>query len=176
MGFDGIDDYVSIPPLNNNEVSLCAWFHRLGKGKTNADAVFCGWDSDKNPREGFGIKLSSKARNILEFTLVTQDANGKKTKKIVKYKLSKSKVSRWCYVVGTYKMTTGKQRLYVNGKLVKTTGHPAGNTIVPLESYPDMTMGASVHTAGFFKGIIDDVRLYNRPLSNQEVLNIYNNP
>lgn len=171
-GFDGIDDSIAIPVLNSKEISLCAWFQRQGKGKTNAGVVFCGWDSGKKPREGFGIKLSSKARNMLEFTVITRNAKGKKTQRTARYRLSKAVVSRWCHVAGTYEMATGNQRLYVNGKLVKTTRHPAGNAIVPLTKYPDMKIGNS-GTMGYFNGKIDEVCLYNRTLSDEEVQEIY---
>lgn len=52
--------------------------------------------------------------------------------------------------------------------------HPAGNTIVPLTSYTDMRMGHSLVNAGYFNGILDDVRLYKQALSDQEALDLYN--
>lgn len=75
-------------------------------------------------------------------------------------------------MAGTYEMATGNQRLYVNGKLVKTTRHPAGNTIVPLTKYPEMKIGNS-GAMGYFNGKIDEVCLYNRTLSDEEVQEIY---
>ena len=70
-------------------------------------------------------------------------------------------------------MTTGVQRLYINGELVHTATHPAGNTVVPLTFYPDMRIGHSRVNVGYFNGAIDDVRLYNLPLSDQEIHTLY---
>ncbi|MCQ3919022.1 MAG: hypothetical protein DPW20_16910 [Candidatus Brocadia sp.] len=70
--------------------------------------------------------------------------------------------------------TTGEQRLYVGGLLVDTKFHPAGNTIVPSTSYADMRIGYSRVNNGYFNGKIDEVRLYNKPLSDQEVQDLYN--
>ena len=85
-------------------------------------------------------------------------------------------VGSWYHATGTYNKTTGEQRLYVNGQLVNTQTHPVGNTIVPLTYYSDMRMGYSRVNAGYFNGVLDDVQLYKRALTDQEVLDIYNNP
>lgn len=48
LSFDGIDDSVSIPLINNEELSICAWFHKNANDTTNADAIFGAmrWDFD----------------------------------------------------------------------------------------------------------------------------------
>ena len=83
-------------------------------------------------------------------------------------------VGSWYHAVGAYNKTTGEQKLYVNGLLVNTQTHPAGNTVAPLTAYSDMRMGYSRVNAGYFNGVLDDVRLYKRALTDQEVLDIYN--
>lgn len=52
--------------------------------------------------------------------------------------------------------------MYVNGQLVNTEFHPAGNTIVPLTAYSGMRIRYSRVNAGYFNGILDNVCLYNR--------------
>ncbi|NUM52000.1 MAG: LamG domain-containing protein, partial [Flavobacteriales bacterium] len=80
----------------------------------------------------------------------------------------------WYHVAGTYNKATGEQKLYVNGQLVNTRIHPAGNTVVPLTWYSDMRIGHSMNGNSYFNGKIDDVRLYNKALTNQEVQDLYN--
>lgn len=63
--------------------------------------------------------------------------------------------------------------MYVNGQLVNTEFHPAGNTIVPLTAYSGMRIRYSRVNAGYFNGILDNVCLYNHALSDQEVMDIY---
>ncbi|MFN3533735.1 MAG: LamG-like jellyroll fold domain-containing protein, partial [Candidatus Brocadia sp.] len=89
-----------------------------------------------------------------------------------RYNLVKSAGS-WYHIAGTYNKTTGEQRLYVNGQLVNTQIHPAGNTIVPQTYYPDMRIGYSPIASGYFNGVIDDVRLYNHPITDGEVRDLY---
>jgi YD repeat-containing protein len=82
-------------------------------------------------------------------------------------------VGSWYHVAGTYETATGEQKLYVNGRLVNTQTHPAGNTIVPLTRYADMRIGYSRYRSGYFSGVIDDVRLYDRALTDREVQDVY---
>lgn len=81
-------------------------------------------------------------------------------------------VGAWYHIAGTYNKATGEQKLYVNGQLAGLQIHPAGNTVVPLTYFSDMKIGMSGYK-GYFNGKIDDVRLYNRALSNQEVQDLY---
>ncbi|MFN3533381.1 MAG: LamG domain-containing protein, partial [Candidatus Brocadia sp.] len=177
LNFDGVNDYVSIPLINNDEVSICAWFLKNANDSTSADAIFGGWNWNSNTQraEGFDLRFYQGTPNILDFIVVTQNSSGIRTFNRATYAFSNS-VDNWHHVVGTYNKATGEQRLYVNGQHVSTVNHPAGNTIVPLTAYSDMRIGYSRVNNGYFFGIIDDVRLYNRSLSNQEVQDIFNNP
>jgi len=169
LSFDGINDYVSVPRINNDEVSICAWFYKNINDITSADAIFGGWRWNTNTqlREGFDLRFYQLAPDTLEFIVETQNGSGTRTEKTIRRNLGTS-VGAWYHVAGTYYKATGEQKLYVNGLLVSTRIHPAGNTIVPLTFYSDMRVGHSRVNNGYFNGIIDDVRLYNRALSDQE--------
>ncbi|MCE7868671.1 MAG: LamG domain-containing protein, partial [Candidatus Brocadia sp. AMX2] len=117
-------------------------------------------------------RFNKTTPNKLQFILVTQDGSGNKTQKTAIKDLANS-VGSWYHVAGTYNKATGEQKLYVNGQLVNTQYHPAGNTVMPSTQYPDMKIGGSGNN-GYFKGKIDDVRLYNQPLTSQEVQDLYN--
>ncbi|MCC6544791.1 MAG: VCBS repeat-containing protein [Nitrospirae bacterium] len=174
LSFDGVDDYVSVPLINNDEISISAWFYRNAIDTTYADAIFGGrrWNLDIQLNEGFELRFWKPTPHTLEFILITKDGNGIRTSKTATYRFSNS-VGNWYHVVGTYKKTTGEQKLYVNGQLVNTQIHPAGNTIVPMTYYTDMRIGYSRVNNGYFNGIIDDISIYNRPLSDQEVQDLY---
>ncbi|WP_295101679.1 LamG domain-containing protein, partial [uncultured Candidatus Kuenenia sp.] len=79
----------------------------------------------------------------------------------------------WYHVVGTYNMTTGEQKLYVDGQLVDTQTHPTGNVIVPLTNRDYMAIGTRYTDWGFFSGSIDEVRIYNQALNAEEVLSLF---
>ncbi|WP_285442656.1 LamG-like jellyroll fold domain-containing protein [Candidatus Brocadia sp. AMX2] len=140
LNFDGINDFVSVPRTNQDEISIAAWFYKTVNDKKAADAILGAWkwNSDVQLQEGFDVRFYNTTPDRLEF------------------------------------ITTGEQRLYVGGLLVDTKFHPAGNTIVPSTSYADMRIGYSRVNNGYFNGKIDEVRLYNKPLSDQEVQDLYN--
>ncbi|HKQ39637.1 MAG TPA: LamG-like jellyroll fold domain-containing protein [Verrucomicrobiae bacterium] len=76
----------------------------------------------------------------------------------------------WTHVAVTYDRTTGLGRIYVNGGL---------RTTAPLGIYQPRTgynlyFGNIPSDTGFFRGMLDEVSLYNRPLDAQEVYDIYN--
>ena len=78
-------------------------------------------------------------------------------------------MNEWYHVVGTY---DGKEmKIYVNGKLEGTSGVQSGAI-----NYPDrvfFSIGAYKDDNEDFvhKGMLDEVRLYDRALSEKEVLN-----
>lgn len=176
LSFDGVNDYVRVPRMNYDEISICAWFLKNGNDTIRGDGIFGGFRNNSNIqlREGFDVRFSSGAPDTLEFVLVTQDGSGNRTQGIANSNLGNS-VGSWFHAAGTYNKTTGEQRLYVNGQLVNTQTHPAGNTIVPQTYYPSMRIGYSAVNSGFFNGIIDEVQLYSRSLSSQEVSDLYSN-
>ena len=175
LSFDGINDYVSVPRINHDEVSVCAWFYKNANDTTSNDAIFSGFRSNSSLqlREGFDVRFPSTAPNTIEFLSITQDGSGTRSTRTVRRNLGNS-LGAWHHIAGTYNKTTGVQRLYVDGLSVHTQTHPAGNTIVPLTFYTDMRIGYSRANTGYFNGILDDVRLYRRALTDQEVLDIYN--
>lgn len=174
LGFNGIDNYVSVPVMNNEEISIAAWFYKDSIDTTYADSLFGAYKEDVNiqNREGFALLFPNSSPDELQFLLVTEDGSGNKTERIARKEMGAS-VGSWFHVVGTYNKTTGKQKLYIDGQRVNTKSHPAGNTIVPLTAHSDMRIGHSRYGDGYFAGTIDDVRLYKTGLNAQEVLDMY---
>ncbi|MFO0793487.1 MAG: LamG domain-containing protein [Candidatus Brocadiaceae bacterium] len=175
LKFNGTSSYVSIPRMNFDEVSVSAWFYKNAKDMINVDAVIGGWywSSNAQLHQGFDVRFSPAAPDTLEFVLVTKNADGTRVLKTAKYNLVNS-VGSWFHVVCVYSKGTGEQMLYVNGQLVNTQTHLPGNTVVPLTNYSDVRIGHSRVNKGFFNGTLDEVRFYNRALSSQEVVDLYN--
>lgn len=74
--------------------------------------------------------------------------------------------NRWYHLACTYDNTSGIMRFYINGILdTSTTGAGMG----PLSGTDSLFIGSSPY--GSFKGMIDDIRVWNRALSAVEILN-----
>ena len=84
--------------------------------------------------------------------------------------LAKVAVSTWTHIACTYGLS-GESRLYVNGTLAGTY-----NSVENLGPIPTrILIGASevqnpnLTVLGYFSGVIDDVRMWNRPLTASEI-------
>ncbi|WKZ21454.1 MAG: Ig-like domain-containing protein [Candidatus Brocadiaceae baterium WH-1] len=174
LSFNGTSNYVSVPPLNYDEISVSAWFYRNSVDTATPDTVFGGWSWSRV--EGYGLYFNqySGSRDTIRFIVTTQTSGGTKTQKHAIMNLGTS-TGKWFHVTGTYSKTTGEQKLYVDGQLVNTQTHPAGNTIVPYTAASYMAIGALLSNYGHMDGIVDEVQVYNRALSDQEVLTLFNN-
>lgn len=75
-----------------------------------------------------------------------------------------NRLNQWIFVAGIYDGTTLK--IYINGALdnSKAASFSFVNTVVQIANGTDT----------YFNGLIDEVRIYNRPLSAAEILQLYN--
>lgn len=82
----------------------------------------------------------------------------------------------WLHVVGTVDHMAGTVRLYINGKLVSEGEFPKGR-IADLYNRRPVRVGAARLGPGDyacrFSGLIDEVAIYNRSLTQDDVKNLY---
>lgn len=79
----------------------------------------------------------------------------------------------WHYVVGIRQGTS--QSIYIDGELDK---NQTGITLRNINVQQNLTMGATLKTTGgfYFDGTIDEVRIFNRALSADEIWQLYTEP
>ena len=200
FNFDGTNDIASTTRINNNEITVAGWFYKNANdfGSNNADALFGAWrwNSNTQLQEGFVLRpghlvsqnctgVATGSAYLCSAWMVVTTNGATKTQKTSVFNLSSiskngTTTQEWFHIAGTYNSTDGNQRLYVNGVLRDTGLHVAGNTVVPLATttagacYLYMKIGYDCENTGYFNGRIDDVRLYNRALSANEVKSLYN--
>ncbi|MCX6210274.1 MAG: LamG domain-containing protein, partial [Bacteroidetes bacterium] len=80
--------------------------------------------------------------------------------------------NRWYFVVFTTDGTTC--RTYINNKLSHIGAHPQGLTFTNQHDLRFGMFGDSISYPYYFKGIMDDIRIYNRSLDADEVGLLYN--
>ncbi|MBI4452708.1 hypothetical protein HY637_04720, partial [Candidatus Woesearchaeota archaeon] len=79
-------------------------------------------------------------------------------------------LNAWTHLTGTY--SSGALRLYVNGNLVRTTSVSGS---MATSSNP-LRIGGNSVWGEWFKGKIDEIRIYNRVLSQAEIQSDMNTP
>lgn len=160
-GFNGVNDEIVISNtanlhLSDNGLSLCAWVALTGN---NADGQIVGKHICGTQTGYFLGCVNNKPYFFVgNNTQWLEAPNALPTD------------SSWHLVVGSFDGST--QRLYVDGVLVKSMPRTyllLNAALVKIGRFAGCT--ASVH----FLGFIDDVRIYDRALSESEVTQLYQN-
>ncbi len=168
VGFDGVDDYVNIPNSNslnlNNTLTISAWIYP--KSLANRPVIYSTRKVNANDGQfqleiGTGNSHSGVVAVSGYNTWVAETDNNVLT------------LNEWNHVVYTRNGTGNTHKIYVNGQLknLQTTAAYdfADNTNDKL-----IGTGNSLLAIHFFNGTIDEVAVFNKTLSAEEVLNLYN--
>jgi hypothetical protein len=182
LEFDGIDDAVRIVDDKFNltgALTLAAWV-KLNPAAGGANSrLIAGKDYTGGATlDGYWLKhRKTSTEDDLQFAVTSAGNNVIVTSSNTLTNLTNASVSAgnegWVHVAGVYQ-PGASIKLYVNGLLDTTrTDEPASIQSVATP----FSLGALSGDPGFvFKGLIDDVQLYNRALTAAEVLAIVQNP
>lgn len=80
----------------------------------------------------------------------------------------------WQHVVGTFDQSSGDAKIYIDGALISTVDKAPGTLHQPLSPLGIGAINDSGSWGKYFNGTIDEVRIYNRTLSDAEVATLYN--
>ncbi|MDE0318198.1 MAG: LamG domain-containing protein [Candidatus Poribacteria bacterium] len=156
--FDQAQDEVNVPyhkDLNQETFTICAWAN-VEPGSTNHRAVVS--SRADFPQRGF--IFYAEPGNTWEFW-IGAGANHWKPVRGPAVNLGK-----WDHLAGTY--TDGNHKFYVNGEFIGEE-----NFDISVNPNEEFLIGAGANETAnhnyFFKGIIDEVRLYDRVLDEKEI-------
>ena len=83
-------------------------------------------------------------------------------------------VNEWVHIAATYSSTEDYMKIYFNGKLsdsLSVINYTSNTSTDPLQ----IGRGNKLNfNANYFKGLLDEVRLYDRALNKEEVVTLYN--
>lgn len=155
-GFDGVDDYLTIPNVlsesKEGSISIWVYSHAFGEDK----AFYGDWV------EGAHTFYYDSGEDVWSFA-------GRIGGSIRKVLGGSPSTERWTHLVTTYDGST--LTLYVDGDEVDST--PASGS---LASESDVQIGSDNGDHNYWDGLIDQVRLYSDALSPAEVRKLYENP
>jgi glucose/arabinose dehydrogenase/PKD repeat protein len=159
VSFDGANDYISIPNststnISGNALTLSMWINP----QTGGDSVVIGkfWNTTmSSPYYQYGLELGGGNRT--DFYVGT--TSGPR----VAFAGTTLPFNQWSYLAVTF---DGAQvRTYVNGALVNTQALTA---TITARGNP-INVGADATPAQYYKGMLDDLRIYNRVLTQAQV-------
>lgn len=89
-----------------------------------------------------------------------------------------SNPTSWHHVLGVLDYPNDQIKIYVDGLLVKTQSVNFANSVytagTPTTNYDTLGAFKTVSQGDFYHGLIDDVRIYNYPLTSIQVKEVMN--
>ncbi|MCU7834140.1 MAG: hypothetical protein KZQ83_02715 [gamma proteobacterium symbiont of Taylorina sp.] len=165
-GFDGQDDFISIwnkeeinQYIDTSEGSISAWFNVSAEASGSSSFIFqyYGGSSDR---------LYLDAENTTSSNASLRLGVGDN------HKLSPNKITSglWNHAVAIW-TSDGKTKLYING--IRDSEWVYGNPGFEFKGTENFYFGRGWNgNPGYFNGAIDDVKIYNRALTETEILQL----
>jgi hypothetical protein len=171
LSFNGTNDYISVandPSLNPDSITVEAWVN-YSASPSSYDTFIVNKTIGADQGYGLGDGYYEATGEPLSwgnysFTLATTDSY---------YSVDSGisvKVNEWVQVVGTYDDTTGIAKIFVNGQEKNQRYLPSAI----VKDNNELDIGTHLLTPiRSFNGLIDEVAIYNRALTSNEVQQRY---
>ena len=158
FSFDGMDDYISVSnDFNFNELTVSVWIKQNQFAETYSAII----DRSLTNNIGWWIEDNAVSYDSLLFTGGVASGNYFRTQ------AARPQPNAWTHIGALY--SSGNQQLFINGVLVDQDVNSL------LLQFPEVTMFLGKRTnSAFWDGSIDDVGIWNRALTEDEILTLYN--
>jgi hypothetical protein len=165
--FDGVDDYVEIADNDSldltTNITISAWINATSSQTAVNPRIICKY---MHPFSGYSLNIDAddSDHNLLfEFRDINSNWHGV-------HGTTSLNDERWHHVVGTFNGTT--INVYVDGMLENTLDN---ESFLIKKNNNSMRIGQTpnVPENQIFKGIIDEVFIYNRSLNENEIKYLY---
>ncbi|TET20575.1 hypothetical protein E3J74_02425 [Candidatus Bathyarchaeota archaeon] len=169
FSFDGVDDYVEIPydpSFNLLSFTLEAWVKFT---QNDAYARIICRPSDGNPTDGYSFFTLSNNRGKIGGGV---QGEGQPYSVSVSASPSTFADDNWHMASFVRDVEANEISIYVDGGLYGS--YPDSSPGDMEHNYQGIIIGSTDGSTDFFKGLIDEVGIYNRALSASEIQAIYN--
>ena len=159
--FDGSNDYVSIPRMVSDDFTISFWIKTVQTGGTGQ------WYNGKGLVDG---EVGGVANDFGTVLLGSKFGFGVGNPDTTITSTTSINDGQWHYVAATREKATGKMAVYVDG-IIESTGTGSKSVLTS----PSNLRIAGIQTgSNYFNGNVDELVIYNRVLTSDEVLSNYN--
>lgn len=170
VAFDGIDDYLhsDIPTVHTSYgFSVAAWVNL--STMPGSSAVVAAQPGNNSP--GFELYYN-KTTDRWAFNQYTADTTTATPVEAAQAAAGGVAAGQWVHLAGVYDSAADLMTLYVNGTVAGTKAYST-----PWDARRGLQIGAGSYggsPTSFFPGSIDDVRIYDKPLVQNDVTRLFN--
>jgi hypothetical protein len=160
LNFDGLDDVITTdfnPLINSDALSVEAWIYPTVSSTSNQNLVS---NADVYNTAGFVFPKTNDKWSSFSFGLSVDN-----TWKELTANFPTSALNKWNHVAATYDGYF--MRIYLNGILVGTQEITGTYT----KSTKSLIIGNNAERSEYFKGTADEIRVWNRAISQCEIIN-----
>ncbi len=163
LQFDGVDDYVEIPHADiltvDNEVTVMAWINAERHGGPGTESWQGIISKSNSPRS---YSLYTEASGALHFSTTSTVINDY----VGTLSTGQVPLNEWVHVAAM--VVDGQHQYYINGEPAGTSG---SDIVLPGtdDTSPVVIGRTGEGAARSFLGMIDDVRIYNEALTQEEI-------
>jgi hypothetical protein len=165
LSFNGSSSTVTLPASAfssiSDQVSIAVWTYG---GSTLPKASTVLYAQDASGKRVFNIHLPWS-----NGTVFWDAGNSTGYDRISKAATASQYKNAWNHWVFTKNATTGVMNIYLNG----TLWHTATGKVKTVGTITTATLGSQLGTSNFYHGVLDDVKVFNRALSSDEVYDVY---
>ncbi len=169
--FDGVNDYIMIPSNSSldikEDITIAAWVKFNNLSNNNYSQIL--WRGDSQYAQD-PYSLYVLADNV-GFRRDINTGTGNDIKNITK-NIGDLDINIFHLLVGSYDRTNGIMRLYIDGNMGIEEYMPGMSQYITSSMW-NVIGAVDYGNWQFFNGIIDDIRIYNRALSNIEIKVLY---
>jgi len=174
--FDGVDSYIKVRDttslrLNNTDFTLNSWVQLDAYNSSYGSIIMAKRGNGSGNGWNFGIAGYADLTNAVDADgIVTYSISGGNDP-FAAGKVKIDTTNKWHMLTTVYSNSKQEVKIYVDGFLDTTTENMATPSSI---TTADLYIGADYVTSAYFiKGKMDDLRIYNRALSNKEVLALF---
>ncbi len=164
--FNGVSDYITIPDLRNTaSFTYSCWYYYISNTGNWDRLLYFGKDSDNN----ISLHIRNQGGAYLQYWY---NYNNNLASSVISSTVMQT--NQWYHIALVVDSQAKTSSLYINGNLDASSAWALDHTPADLGACSENYIGRIGND--YLKGILDDIRFYNRALNSSEIAKLWGGP